>query len=210
MLWQQHRELATSLRDQALADYLAARLAIRSQELIVVDRVTTFAHLAVAKSQQAVEKITKGYLLWHSQSFDPTKGHTPFTQLLEDQPQHERKALERLVQALNHANKKIVRQVKWLETLAPRLPDVPESDRGNFQPLSLIAPNTEYPFWSVAENRLISPAEGLTMLGHAAPAFKAARTYLFALGQSDPQAYCMPIRRFLETYALTTEVAPWP
>jgi len=172
---------------------LAARFALRPTELKLFDRPITFAHLVVAKSQQAVEKLTKGYLLWHSQSFDPTKGHAPFTYVLEDQPQDQRKALERLIQALNHVNKKIVRQIKWLESLAPKPPDIPEADRGNLQPLNIISESTEYPFWSQSKNRLVSPAEGITLLGHGAPAFKAARTYLTALGQSDPLDYCRPM-----------------
>jgi hypothetical protein len=210
LLWQQHRDLAVALRDQGLADFLAARFALRPIELQLFARPITFAHLVVAKSQQAVEKVTKGYLLWHSQSFDPTKGHTPFTHLLEDQPQDQSRALARLSQALNYVNKKIVRQIKWLESLAPRAPDVPEAERGNLQPLNIISESTEYPFWSQGRNRLVSPAEGITLLGHGAPAFKAARTYLVALGQSDPQDYCLPIRGFLNQFSLSTEVTEWP
>ena len=190
-----------------MADLLAARFALRPTQLSLSDRPITFAHLAVAKSQQAIEKVTKGYLLWHSRSFDPTKGHTPFTYLLEDQT---RPALQRLIQALNHVNKTIVRQIKWLESLAPKLPAVAEANRGNLQPLSIIPENTEYPFWSQAKNRLVGPAEGMTLLAHGAPAFKAARTYLVALGQSDPQDFCLPIRRFVEDYSLSTEVTEWP
>ncbi len=210
MLWQQHRDLAVALRDQGLADYLAARFALRPTGLTVFERPVTFAHLVVAKSQQAVEKVTKGYLLWHSQTFDPTKGHAPFTYLLEDQPPHQRKALERLIQALNHVNKKIVNQIKWLEALAPKPPVVSEAERGNPQPLNIILENSEYPFWSPAKNRLVGPAEGITLLGHGAPAFKAARTYLVAIGQSDPLDYCRPIREFLESNPLSTEVTEWP
>jgi hypothetical protein len=81
--------LAVALRDQGLADYLAARFALRPTNLKLFGRPITFAHLVVAKSQQAVEKLTKGYLLWHSKSFDPTKGHAPFTHLLKDQPQEQ-------------------------------------------------------------------------------------------------------------------------
>jgi hypothetical protein len=209
-LWQQHRDLAVALRDQGLADYLAARFALRPTELKLFDRSITFAHLVVAKSQQAVEKLTKGYLLWHSQSFDPTKGHAPFTYLLEDQPQDQRRALERLIQALNHVNKKIVRQIKWLESLAPKPPDVPETERGNLQPLTIIPETTEYPFWSQGKNRLVSPAEGITLLGHGVPAFKAARTYLAALAHSDPREYCHPIREFVDQFRLSTEVMEWP
>ena len=76
-------------------------------------------------------------------------------------------------------------------------PDVPEAERGNLQSLSIIPESTEYPFWSPGKNRLVCPAEGITLLGHGTPAFKAARTYLVALGKSDPPDYCLPIRESL-------------
>jgi hypothetical protein len=210
VLWQQNRELAVSLRNQGLADCLAARLALRPAELNLFGQKVTFAHLSVSKSQQAVEKLTKGYLLWHSQSFDPTKGHSPFTSLLEDQPPDQRRALERLVQALNLVNKSIVREIKWLELLAPKPPVVPEADRGNLQPLHILQENTEYPFWSPAHHSLVTPANGITLLGHGVRAFKAARSYLTALGHSDPVDYCLPIREFLQTFSMSTEVTEWP
>lgn len=210
MLWQQNQDLALFLRDQGLADCLAARFALRPVGLTVFGQPVTFAHLVVSKSHQAVEKLTKGYLLWHSQSFDPTKGHAPFTNLIEDQPQHQRRALERLIQALNLVNKSIVRELKWLESLAPRSPTVPEAERGKLQPLHIIQENTEYPFWSQAKRSLVTPAQGITLRNHGVRAFKAARNYLTALSQSDPADYCMPIREFLETFPMSTDVTEWP
>ena len=121
MLWQQNRDLALALRDQGLADCLASRFALRPVNLKLLRQPVTFAHVTVSKSQQAVEKLTKGYLLWHSQSFDPTKGHAPFTDLLEDQPPPQRRALARLIQTLNLVNKSIVRELKWLESLSGSL-----------------------------------------------------------------------------------------
>ncbi len=170
----------------------------------------TFAHMVVSKSQQTVEKLTKGYLLWHSQSFDPTKGHDPFTNLLEEQSQYQRRALERLIQALNLVNKSIVRELKWLESLAPRQPVVPEAERGNPQPLHIIQENTEYPFWSQAKQMLVTPAQGMTLLGHGVRAFKAARNYLTALSRSDPPDFSVPLRDFLVTFPMSTVLAEWP
>jgi hypothetical protein len=158
VLWLQHKHLAFALRDQGLADFLAARFALRPLNLTLHGQPVTFAHMVVSKSQQTVEKSTKGYLLWHSQSFDPTKGHDPFTNLLEEQSQYQRRALERLIQALNLVNKSIVRELKWLESLAPRQPVVPEAERGNPQPLHIIQENTEYPFWSQSKQMLVTPA----------------------------------------------------
>jgi hypothetical protein len=70
--------------------------------------------------------------------------------------------------------------------------------------------NTEYPFWSKTKNRLVSPAEGITLLGHGVRAFKAARTYFVALAKSDPQDYSRPIQDFLDSYPLSTGVTEWP
>lgn len=186
VLWQQNRKLALGLRDQGLADCLAARFALRPVEQRLFDQPVTFAHLIVSKAQQAVEKLTKGYLLWLSQSFDPTKGHSPFTNLLEDESRQSRARINRLIQALNMVNKLIVRELKWLESLAPRPPTVPEAERGNLQPLHIIQENTEYPFWSQARQSLIIPAQGITLRSHGVRAFKAVRNYLMALSQSDP------------------------
>jgi hypothetical protein len=210
VLWQQNRNLALSLRDQGLADCLAARFTLRPVELRLFQQPVTFAHPTVSMSQQAVEKLTKGYLLWHFQSFDPTKGHAPFATLLEDQPPQQRRALERLIQALDRLNGSIVREIKWLESLAPKLPAVPEAERGNLQPLHILPENAEYPFWSPAGRVLVTPARGITLLGHGVRAFKAVRTYLTALAQSNPPGYCLAIREFLESFPMSTEVTEWP
>ena len=50
---------------------------------------------------------------------------------------------------------------KGLDEGYDKPPDVPESERGNLQPLNIISENTEYPFWSITENRLVSPAEAI-------------------------------------------------
>ncbi len=115
-----------------------------------------------------------------------------------------------MTEALNHANKRIVKEILWLESLAPKPPAVPGAERGNLQPLYIILVNTEYPFWSSAKNRLVSPAEGITLLGHGARAFKAARTYFVALAKSDPKEYSRPIQYFLDSFQLSTEVTEWP
>lgn len=209
MLWLQHGVLAAALRDQGLADYLAARFALRPVQLRLFGQPVTFAHVTVSKAQQAVEKLTKGYLLWQFPSFDPTKGHSPFTSLIADQPTHQSRALKRLTQTLNLVNRSIVRELKWLESLAPKLPIVPVADRGNRQPLHIIEENAEYPYWSSARNSLVTSATGMT-LEHGVRAFKAARTYLTSLSQSDPPGYCTPIREFLQTFPMSTEVTDWP
>jgi hypothetical protein len=210
LLWHQYRDLALALRDQGLADCFAARFALRNVELNVFDRRVTFAHLVVAQSQQSVEKVTKGFLLWHSKSFDPTKGHAPFSSLLKDQPSNQRKAMERLTLALGHVNEKIVRQVKWLESLAAQRPNVSKAERGEPLALNTIPENCEYPFWSSAQGRLVIPAEGMDLRIHAAVAFKAAKTYLTAIGHSEARDYCEPIRIFLQSYRLDTQVTEWP
>ena len=189
-----------------LADYLPALL----RPAVELFGRLSLSPCVVAKSQQAIEKVTKGYLLWHSQSFDPTKGHAPFTYLLQDQPPNQRKPLKLLTEALNHVNKRIVKEILWLESLAPKPPAVPEAERGNLQPLNIILVNTEYPFWSSAKNRLLSPAEGITLRGDGIRAFKAARTYFVALAKSDPRDYSRPIQDFLDSYPLSTEVTEWP
>lgn len=210
MLWEKNKELAVALRNQGLADCLGSRFALRLVDLKLFGEPVTFAHLVVSKSQQSVEKLTKGYLLWHSQSFDPTKGHAPFTELIEDQPQNHQRALTRLIQTLNRVNKSIVRELKWLEFLAPKPPIIAEDQRGNLQPLEIIPENTEYPFWSVAKGSLVVPAQGITLWNQGVRAFKALRTYLTALSRSDPPDYCNQIGEFLEYHPMSTEITEWP
>jgi len=210
VLWEKNRELAIALRNQGLADCLAARFALRPVDLKLFGQPVTFAHMVVSKSQQSVEKLTKGYLLWHSQSFDPTKGHTPFTELIGDQPEHNERALKRLMQALTLVSKSTVGELKWLESLAPKPPTVAEDLRGNLQPLEILQENTEYPFWSTGQGALVAPAQGITLLNQGVRAFKALRTYLTALSKSDPPDYCRPIGEFLETHPMSTEITEWP
>lgn len=210
MLWEQNKELAIALRDQGLADCLTARFALRPLELKLFDQSVTFAHLVVLKAQQSVEKLTKGYLLWHSQSFDPTKGHAPFTELMDDQPQNQWRALSRLITALNLVSKSIVRELKWLESMAPKPPPVDVDQRGNLQSLDIIQENTEYPYWSTAKKSLVTPASGITLLGHGVRAFKAVRTYVTALSKSDPPEFCSQIGEFLEFHPMSTEITEWP
>lgn len=210
VLWKKNKDLAIALRNQGLADCLAARFALRPFDLKLFGEPVTFAHLVVSKSQQSVEKLTKGYLLWHSQSFDPTKGHAPFTELIEDQSDHNERILKRLMQALNRVSRPIVKQLKWLESLAPKPPPVAADQRGNLQPLEIIQENTEYPFWSAAKQSLVTPAQGISLLNHAVPAFKVLRNYLTALSKSDPPDYCKQIMEFLETHPMSTEITEWP
>jgi len=210
VLWEKPKELAIALRNQGLADCLTARFALRPVDLKLFGQPVTFAHLVVLKSQQSVEKLTKGYLLWHSQSFDPTKGHAPFTDLIEDQPQNQHRALKRFIQALNLMSNSMVRDLKWLESLAPKPPPVAPDQRGNLQPLEIIQENTEYPFWSAAKGLLVTPAHGITLLDHGVRAFKTVRTYLTALSKSDPPDYCTQVGEFLKVHPMSTEISEWP
>ena len=204
MQWQDHRTLAEGLRDQGLVDCLVAWNCLKNNdEFVLFDRRMNLAHVVAAKAQQAIEKVTKGWLLWLSSSFDPTKGHTPFTRELESQV--ERREFKRLLFSLNRLNRKVISDIKWLEGLAPRPPFVPADQAGAAQPLTLIAENTEYPFWLPARDQLVASAEGLFMRVHGSRAIKAARTFLEAMAQSDPPTFTKPIRQFLEEHRISTE-----
>ena len=204
MQWQDHRTLAEALRDQGLIDCLVAWNCLRNnEEFLIFDRTVNQAHVVAAKSQQAVEKVTKGWLLWLSASFDPTKGHTPFTHELESL--RERKELKRLLTSLNRLNPRVVKDIKWLESLAPHPPKVPADQHGYLQPLTIIGENTEYPFWSPAGNRLVASGEGLSMRVHGSRAIKAVRTFLEAMARSDPSEFTAPIRQFIDQNRISTE-----
>jgi hypothetical protein len=205
VLWQNHKTLAAGLRDQGLIDCLVARYCLdHDGDFSTLDPPANLAHVVVAKAQQSVEKVTKGWLLWLSASFDPTKGHTPFTRQLESQL--ERKELQRLLRDLDRLNRRAVKEVKWLEGLAPHAPTVPAGQGGAPQPLTIIAQNTEYPFWSPASNRLVSSAEGFSPRVHGSRAIKAVRTFLEAMAQPDPPEYTEPIRQFLDRHRISTGI----
>ncbi|HJT32839.1 MAG TPA: hypothetical protein VJ783_12435 [Pirellulales bacterium] len=209
MNWLDHKTLAIGLRDQGLADCVAARFALRPGLIEILGSKTTLAHLVVAKSQQTVEKLTKAYLLWHSRSFDPTKGHTPFTRALE-LPENQRLVFDAMCIKLNRLNRNVVAELKWLESLAPHAPEVPVQERGNLQPLTILAENTEYPFWSVGSGRLVTTANGLSMENHGVRAIKAVRTFLGAMSSSDPPQFTKALRQFLEDLPFSTAVTGWP
>jgi hypothetical protein len=198
--WEDHRLLALALRDQGLADCIAARRNLRFDTIRILQRQTNLAHLVVAKRQQSLEKLTKGYLLWHSGSFDPTKGHTPFSEALGTNPE-----VDNLCTALNRINPRAVRDLKWLETLAPRLPELPLEYQGRLVPLELIQENTEYPYWSAGS--LVIAAEGLTLQNQALRAITALRSFLRALSLSDPPAFTSEIRDFLQDHPFSTAIA---
>jgi hypothetical protein len=206
--WQDHQQLAIALRDQGLADCLTARYCLREDTFKLFETQITLAHVVVAKCQQSVEKVIKGFLLWLTASFDPTKGHTPFSRQLENDLQQ--KHFDKLVIVLNRLNSRIVSDIKWLETLAPHPPDIPVEQKGQPQSLKIILENSEYPYWSKANNRLWTSAEGISPRDQGARAFKTLRTFLTALSRSDPPDFTKPITEFLEHHRMPTEVQMWP
>ena len=54
-----------------------------------------------------------------------------------------------------------MRELKWLESLAPKPPPVDADQRGNLQLLEIIQENTEYPFWSAANESLVAGDDAL-------------------------------------------------
>lgn len=207
--WLEHKTLAIGLRNQGLADCVAARFALRPGVIRILGCDTTLAHLVVAKSQQSVEKLTKGYLLWHSKSFDPTKGHTPFTRALT-LPDSQRLYLEALCFKLNRLDRRVVAELKWLESLAPQPPELPPEERSDLQSLTIIAENTEYPFWSQSLQELVTTATGLSLENHGVRAIKAVRTFLQAIARSDPPQFTRGVREFLDELPFSTAITAWP
>jgi hypothetical protein len=209
MNWRDHKTLAVGLRDQALADCIAARFALRPATFSLHHSQTTLAHLVTAKCQQSVEKLTKGYLLWHSGSFDPTRGHTPFTRTL-GLPEKQRAVIDKLCMQLNRLSRRAVAELKWLESLAPHSPEALEGEKGYLQPLEGIQENSEYPYWSTPHGRLVTAAEGLDLEKHGVRAIKAVRIFFEAMALSDPRVYTKAIEVFLVAYSFSTAITEWP
>lgn len=205
MNWQQPKILALALRDQGLADCLAARLNLRTETWLVSERRINLAHVVVAKCQQAVEKLVKGYLLFHSGTFDPSEGHTPFTEALAASPKI-RSEINDLCAALNRLDRRVVGELKWLEGLAPHPPEVASEERGKLIALQKIVENTEYAYWSTTANGLVIAAQGLLMNNQGVRAIKAVRTFLQALARSGPEAFTKDIGRFLDDHPFS--IAP--
>jgi hypothetical protein len=208
MNWQSPRDLATRLRDQSMADFLAARLCLRLDTFVISGNLTTFAHNVVSKCQQATEKCLKGFLLWHDPSFDPKIGHAPLERILFGNiPGH----IQRLINTLNKVDPQLVRNIRWLEDLAPgRLADLAGLDPGKPLPLTVIPKNSEYPFWSESINALVTPAESISMRADGLKAIKTAHALLRTLSSSQPAEYCAPISEFLEVHRISTAPGSWP
>jgi hypothetical protein len=108
---------------------------------------------------------------------------------------------------MNRINSRVVADLKWLESLAPRPPEVPDAYLGKRIPLHMIQENTEYPYWSAASGSLVIAAQGLSMQGHAVRAITALRNFLRALALSDPAAFTSDIRDFLREHPFSTAIA---
>lgn len=121
MIWQDYRTIAGGLRDQACADLLAAAFLLRSQEFTINGQQTTFTHVVMAKCQQACEKLLKGYFLFVDRSFDPTAGHRPMSDTTE-MTEHQIRRRDKFFITVNRGNSKIVSELKWIESHAPRRP----------------------------------------------------------------------------------------
>jgi hypothetical protein len=118
MIWQDHRVIAGGLRDQACADLLAARYLLLSRNFTINDQPTSFAHIVMAKCQQACEKLLKGFFLFSDRGFDPTAGHRPMTDTTE-LTEHQLRRRESFFVAVNRGNSRIVSELKWIEGHAP-------------------------------------------------------------------------------------------
>lgn len=208
MNWREHQPLAYSLRDQALADLIAARVVLRPLPFVINGQRTLLAHAAVSKSQQASEKLLKGWLLWHSRSFDPTKAHAPLSLALAGKGAAFHR-MQGLCQRLNLFDRKLVNEIKWLEGLAPGRPRSNATSSGGLQPLNILTRNTEYPYWHALLPGLVTPGAGLS-LDDALRALRAVKRLCESLSGADPRPYGEPIREFLEAHPLTLSAEAWP
>jgi HEPN domain-containing protein len=160
---QDRLSFARKLRDQGLVDLLIA------QEIFLVTEVLKLPvaqnqpqinryHLTIAKSQQSLEKVVKGYLLWHQESVSPFGGHAVITGIFDKQIGGNTSRLEKLRRALRTA-KKIHGDIRWLESAAPRAP----SGRRGWADLNAadLVENAEYPF-SHPSAGIVCPAEHFT------------------------------------------------
>jgi hypothetical protein len=200
--WHDHRILASSLRDQGLADLVTAKVCLNASDYFAFGRQFSHSHVVVSMGQQSIEKVTKGYLLWHTRSFDPTKGHRPFTLSLGRVLPTE---IQSLLQRLNRQSRSLVNRLRQLEAMSPQLPMVADEHRGQLQPLNILERNSEYPFWQgpADSGRLVTPAEGMSR-SDAVEAIRTCKRYLDVLAQSDPRQFTNPIQEFLNENPIAT------
>lgn len=193
-----YETLANGLRDQGLADLVAARLAFRLDEFTINGKTTLLAHAVVSKCQQASEKLWKGYFLVHDPSFDPTKGHMPLTDRLDQFARH--RPVRNLLSLLDRHHKGAVAELKRIEKLAPNPPEVPDAEKGKPVSLTRVQRNSEYPFWSDSKQQFLTPAEDFTQTGDGLRALRLLQRLCHALSRSEPAAYTRPIEDFLDAY----------
>ncbi len=159
---QDRLSFACKLRDQGLVDLLIA------QEVLLIKKVFKLPgaqylppinryHLTIAKSQQSLEKVVKGYLLWHRESVSPFGGHAVITGIFDKQIGGNTSRLKKLRETLRRT--KIHGDIRWLESMAPK---APSGQRGgaDLNAADLVE-NAEYPF-SHPSAGIVCPAEHFT------------------------------------------------
>ena len=112
MLWQQHRELAVSLRDQGLADCLAARFALRPLELKLFGQPVTFAHLT------ASVLYNEAHALRHAMAMRDAGGDGASWSFDADHCQtHLAGAAEHVGKLADHVRDNYPQEAQWLQSL---------------------------------------------------------------------------------------------
>ncbi len=161
-----------------MVDFLIAKENVAAQKLLKLPgyalraKINRF-HLVIAKSQQSVEKIMKGYLLWHEESFNPFGTHSIITGLIDKEIGGRTSRLRKVRETLQRSPGHLFEELKWLEASAPKAPKFT-----NLAALSSkdILHNSEYPFFCERAG-IVCPAEYFTQ-NDALRALNSARKFL--------------------------------
>jgi hypothetical protein len=193
-------ELAMHTLYQGLADLLGARAYLDGQVSLTFSTPLgrlELAHMAVSKSHQSVEKVLKGYLVFHGQSINPFRGHDPLTRVMNGEGGNA-SFLLKFRTTMRQSSGGIIHRLLSMEQMAPNPPPVQDLDQIELTDLPI---NTEYPFWDNAAGYLTSPAIHFKR----ADAFNAIRVTISLceiLAGEDDDDYTQGLRRFLETFPL--------
>lgn len=195
--------LAEKLRDQSLADLLVARANLGQKGFRLGEFRVNRNHVVISKCQQSSEKLLKSYFVWHGDSVNPFRAHTPMQDVLSGTGGQTTR-LQKFRETVRQEPNGLLAQVTWLENLAPAGAPNGVADLSVINAIDL-AENTEYPFFSNNLTAIVCPAEHFEER-QGLGAVRAAYLLCKVIAKSDDTAFGNMVERFVDEYPLDKEV----
>jgi hypothetical protein len=189
--------LAEKMRDQSLVDLLIAQVN-RGQKGFRLGAVQANRnHLVISKCQQSAEKLLKAYFVWHGDSLNPFRGHTPMQDVLGGKGGLTPR-LQKFRRTVRQSPHGLLTQITWLENLAPSGAPNGVASLAALNATDLTE-NTEYPFYSKNRAQIVSPAEHFGDQ-QGIGAMRAAYFLCDFIAESDETAFGVAVEQFVRDH----------